>query len=138
MFPNKNKAIQVEFTFYLHSLSIKFKKSQEVLFLHIQTYKTRKPDHHKYKITLLSYFTLLSFPLPFNLPFPSFTKPSISFKYSFTYPSPLSLSLLFISDMHSKSVYTLLGKDLTIDPVFFWAYPLLVAQAFPCNPLWIF
>ena len=46
LFPNKNKAIQVEFTFYLHSLSIKLKKSQEVLF------STFKPAKHKNQITI--------------------------------------------------------------------------------------
>ena len=111
LFPNKNKTIQVEFTFYLHSFSIKLKKSQQLLF------STFKPAKHKNWITVNMKLLYFPFPFPFPLPFPSFPKLSISFKYSFTYPSPLSLSLLFISNMHSKSVYTLLGKDLTIDPV---------------------
>ena len=113
LFPNENKTIQVEFTFYLHSFSIKLKKSQQFLF------STSKPAKYVNWITVNMKLPYFPFSLPFTLPFSSFPKLSTSFNYSSTYPSPLSLSLLFISFMHATSVYTLLGKDFTIDLAFF-------------------
>ena len=57
LFPNKNKTIQVEFTFYLHSFPIKLKKSQELLL------SAFKPAKHENQITvnmkLLYFLTLL-------------------------------------------------------------------------------